>query len=183
MPHASVSSNGLPELDCRVQCGDCKATVKYVGEVQGQTGVWVGLEWDDPARGKHDGSTGGSRYFHCRQAGAGSFLRQEKFASQAVSGRDVLESLQDRYGDQSASKQHSEQMPEPVTQSGRRKGVEWQLVGADKVHAKLSVLEALEKASLISSQVSTVVRFSSYTAITLTQQPCCPCTIISQCAG
>lgn len=38
-----------------------KATVRYIGEVHGQKDIWVGLEWDDKSRGKHDGSTGGSR--------------------------------------------------------------------------------------------------------------------------
>ena len=154
MPHASSSASSGPKLGCRVQIGDCRATVKYVGEVESQAGVWVGLEWDDAARGKHDGSTGGCHYFQCRQSGAGSFMRQEKFTNQAVFGQNVLGSLKERYSDQS---QPREVAPEAVTRSGKRKGVEWQLVGADKVHAKLSELGALEKASLISSQVCAVV--------------------------
>ena len=43
----------------------CKATVRYVGRIEGQQGTWVGLDWDDAGRGKHDGSTGGHRYFTC----------------------------------------------------------------------------------------------------------------------
>lgn len=40
-------------------------TVRYVGKVQGTTGEWLGVEWDDPARGKHSGEHGGVRYFTC----------------------------------------------------------------------------------------------------------------------
>lgn len=29
-------------------------------------GIWVGVEWDDPTRGKHDGTKEGVRYFTCR---------------------------------------------------------------------------------------------------------------------
>ena len=52
----------------RLQIGRDRATVRYVGPVDGQVGDWVGLEWDDPARGKHDGSTGGRQYFLCDHA-------------------------------------------------------------------------------------------------------------------
>ena len=52
----------------RLQIGRDRATVRYVGPVNGQVGEWVGLEWDDPTRGKHDGSTGGKQYFVCDYA-------------------------------------------------------------------------------------------------------------------
>ena len=40
-------------------------TVRYAGEVAGTSGAWLGVEWDDPARGKHDGQYKGVRYFSC----------------------------------------------------------------------------------------------------------------------
>lgn len=40
-------------------------TVRYVGEVEGASGSWLGVEWDDPSRGKHDGHHKGVRYFSC----------------------------------------------------------------------------------------------------------------------
>ncbi len=49
----------------RLQIGRDRASIRYVGPIEGQVGDWVGLEWDDPARGKHDGSTGGRQYFTC----------------------------------------------------------------------------------------------------------------------
>ncbi len=39
--------------------------VRYVGEVRGTKGKWLGVEWDDPTRGKHAGEHGGVRYFEC----------------------------------------------------------------------------------------------------------------------
>ncbi|KAL1901947.1 hypothetical protein Sste5346_001653 [Sporothrix stenoceras] len=43
-------------------------TVRYVGEVAGTAGgTWLGVEWDDPTRGKHDGVHKGVRYFTCSQ--------------------------------------------------------------------------------------------------------------------
>lgn len=29
-------------------------------------GLWLGVEWDEPDRGKHDGSHDGVQYFSCR---------------------------------------------------------------------------------------------------------------------
>lgn len=40
-------------------------TVRYVGDVAGTTGQWLGVEWDDPERGKHSGEHKGVKYFHC----------------------------------------------------------------------------------------------------------------------
>lgn len=40
-------------------------TVRYVGNVQGTAGDWLGVEWDDATRGKHSGEHKGVRYFAC----------------------------------------------------------------------------------------------------------------------
>lgn len=45
----------------RIQVGQHRASVRYVGTVKGQEGKWIGLDWDDAARGKHDGSLDGER--------------------------------------------------------------------------------------------------------------------------
>ena len=43
-------------------------TVRYHGEVNGTKGEWLGVEWDDPTRGKHSGENGGVKYFECKNA-------------------------------------------------------------------------------------------------------------------
>jgi tubulin-specific chaperone E len=40
--------------------------VRYIGEVAGTQKEWLGVEWDDPIRGKHDGEHNGVRYFSCK---------------------------------------------------------------------------------------------------------------------
>ncbi len=40
-------------------------TVRYIGPVAGTKGQWLGVEWDDPTRGKHSGEHDGKRYFAC----------------------------------------------------------------------------------------------------------------------
>lgn len=41
-------------------------TIRYIGTLSGKQGSWFGIEWDDPTRGRGDGSVGGIRYFTCR---------------------------------------------------------------------------------------------------------------------
>lgn len=42
------------------------------------TGIWLGVEWDDPARGKHSGVHEGVQYFSCCVKDSGSFIRPKK---------------------------------------------------------------------------------------------------------
>ncbi|VDM67084.1 unnamed protein product [Strongylus vulgaris] len=53
----------MVQVGDRILVGEYAATVRYIGNVAGHPGVWVGVEWDDPSRGKHDGLVNGIRYF------------------------------------------------------------------------------------------------------------------------
>jgi hypothetical protein len=54
-----------PTLGQRLSFDGHLCTVRYVGTVQGTTGDWLGVEWDDTTRGKHSGEHKGIRYFSC----------------------------------------------------------------------------------------------------------------------
>lgn len=56
-----------------------RATVKYIGAIASAKPEegWIGVEWDDQSRGKHDGQAYGRRYF-TTDPGRGSFVRAEK---------------------------------------------------------------------------------------------------------
>ena len=76
---AKMISYGDLSVGDRVQSrDDSRATVRFLGTVPGATpvGDWVGLEWDEDRRGKHDGSAKGTRFFQC-PPGRGSFVRAE----------------------------------------------------------------------------------------------------------
>jgi tubulin-specific chaperone E len=60
-----MSSTAGPSLGTRFALSGYIGTIKYVGEVDGTNGIWLGVEWDDPSRGKHDGTKDGKRYFSC----------------------------------------------------------------------------------------------------------------------
>ena len=60
----------MPErryLGQRISFDGHLCTVRYIGPIKTtKKGDWLGVEWDDPSRGKHDGSHEGERYFQCR---------------------------------------------------------------------------------------------------------------------
>ncbi|KAJ8336581.1 hypothetical protein SKAU_G00378010 [Synaphobranchus kaupii] len=80
-------------LGRRVVCDGERGTVRYVGPVPPTAGLWLGVEWDNPERGKHDGCHEGARYFTCRHPTSGSFVRTKKVSF----GVDLLTAMRERY--------------------------------------------------------------------------------------
>lgn len=50
----------------RVECCGYYGTICYIGEVPPTKGTWLGVDWDDPTRGKHNGTHEGKKYFIAR---------------------------------------------------------------------------------------------------------------------
>ncbi|EEB11830.1 tubulin-specific chaperone E, putative [Pediculus humanus corporis] len=71
-----------------------RGTIKYVGEVNGVQGLWFGIDWDDPKRGKHDGTYNDIRYFTASHPTSGSFVRPCKVST----GISIVEAIKERYG-------------------------------------------------------------------------------------
>ncbi|KAK3624041.1 hypothetical protein LTR56_021236 [Elasticomyces elasticus] len=71
-------------------------TIKYVGSVHGKSGDWLGVEWDDVSRGKHDGVHEGKKYLECRSSSptCASFLRPKQTWDPH---RTFLEALREKY--------------------------------------------------------------------------------------
>jgi dynactin complex subunit len=44
------------------------STIRYIGSVEGTKGEWLGVEWDDVIRGKHNGIHNGHKYFKCKSS-------------------------------------------------------------------------------------------------------------------
>lgn len=76
----------LPQLGARVATmSGAKGFVRYAGETQFKSGLWIGIELDEP-HGKNDGSVHGFRYFCCPSL-HGIFLSPA--AVQLISDEDV----------------------------------------------------------------------------------------------
>jgi hypothetical protein len=145
------------EVGDRVSLGGRhKATVKYVGRIEGQEGEWAGLEWHDPSRGKHGGGHEGRRYFDCAP-GAGSFVRLPKLLATADAGRGVGEAVAERYTPGAAQGEEGGAGEMYVPTASQRR-VQVELVGAAAAAAALAVDGNLRQASLVDMRVSRVVR-------------------------
>ncbi|XP_047342032.1 tubulin-folding cofactor E [Impatiens glandulifera] len=114
-------------------------TVKYIGQVEGYTGIWVGVDWDNE-EGKHDGFINGSRYFQAKSETSGSFIRPNKLCL----GITILQALEIRYRSTSTKEEEDEMYV--LSSSNKRVIVE--LLGKDKIEDRLSHFEDLTNASL-----------------------------------
>ncbi|TFK54653.1 outer arm dynein light chain 1 [Heliocybe sulcata] len=132
-------SASLPAVGTRLSLNASLGTVRYVGPVDGTQGVWLGVEWDDPARGKHDGK----RYFTCilPHATPASFIRPT--AKGLSYGRSFLAALAEKYIDASAS--HAKEV---LTLGSSQGLIQVEAVGLDRVRSKLSDLSRLREVSL-----------------------------------
>ncbi|PTU18321.1 hypothetical protein P175DRAFT_0526076 [Aspergillus ochraceoroseus IBT 24754] len=122
-------------------------TIRYVGKVDGTAGEWLGVEWDDPTRGKHSGKHQGVNYFTCtrKHPTAGSFVRPSRPAD---SPRSFLEALREKYAsefEQTLARQagaagSAEDFPRPIEFNGKVA----EEVGFDKIRKQLAELEELK---------------------------------------
>jgi len=51
----------------RISFLNASGTIRFIGPIEdlANDNVRLGIEWDNPARGKHDGQYKGKRYFDC----------------------------------------------------------------------------------------------------------------------
>ncbi|GIZ40872.1 hypothetical protein CKM354_000419300 [Cercospora kikuchii] len=77
-------------------------TVQFVGAVQNKSGEWLGVEWDDTARGKHNGTHEGVKYFECKSNSptTASFLRPNQPWDKS---RTFYQALHEKYMSDDAS--------------------------------------------------------------------------------
>eukprot|EP00878_Enallax_costatus_P024011 GHUV01025598.1.p1 GENE.GHUV01025598.1~~GHUV01025598.1.p1 ORF type:complete len:427 (+),score=132.20 GHUV01025598.1:268-1548(+) len=130
-----------------------RATARYVGAVEGHDGTWVGVEWDDASRGKHDGSVGGKRYFTCQSAAptAASFIRINKVSQ----GTSLVGALVLRYTNQLAEGQAAGDGQVYIHAGGKSK-INFRLVGEDQVTQHQSRIDLLTSGRLVGANVSHV---------------------------
>ncbi|EKM55323.1 uncharacterized protein PHACADRAFT_173426 [Phanerochaete carnosa HHB-10118-sp] len=131
----------LPAVGARILLSGHFGTIRFVGAVEGTQGIWLGVEWDDPARGKHDGVKDSRRYFTCRVPNSGSFIRPT--AVGISYGTSFLKALFSKYTEAF----HGAGI-EKVVLGSSNGAIEVEAVGLDKIRSKLSNLRWLREVSL-----------------------------------
>ncbi|KAI0807698.1 hypothetical protein C8Q74DRAFT_81996 [Fomes fomentarius] len=137
----------MPSTGTRISHSGSLGTVRYVGPVDGTNGLWLGVEWDDQIRGKHDGIKDGKRYFTCIVPNSGSFIRPSSAISYGVS---FLTALAAKY----IELPHGSGL-EKVVLGSSDGAIEVEVVGLDKIRNNLARLERLRQVSLDNELVST----------------------------
>ncbi|PKA65949.1 hypothetical protein AXF42_Ash010358 [Apostasia shenzhenica] len=122
-------------------------TVRYVGEVGGHAGEWVGIDWDD-GEGKHDGCVAGVRYFTARDEKSASLVRSKILTA----GISLVEALHQRYRGESTKEEEDEMY---VLSSGNKR-VPIQLLGKNKFEEKFKHFDEMHGASVSYFGVSSV---------------------------
>ncbi|KAI0957748.1 hypothetical protein AcW1_006039 [Taiwanofungus camphoratus] len=144
-----MKSLDLPSVGTRLSYSGHLGTIRFVGPVENTSGIWLGIEWDDPRRGKHDGVKDGKRYFSCLVPSSGSFIR----ISSAISyGKSFLTALVSKY----VEELHGASSLETVVLGSSGGAIEVEAVGLDKIRGRLAHLERLREISLDNEGVSSI---------------------------
>lgn len=83
---------GLRVSSLNTEKGPQFGTVKFIGNVNGFQGIWVGVDWDN-GQGRHDGKVDGVHYFDTSGDKSGSFVRPHTLST----GVSLLDALTCKY--------------------------------------------------------------------------------------
>ncbi|TVY54097.1 Tubulin-specific chaperone E [Lachnellula suecica] len=122
----------------RVSFQSALCTVRYIGLVEGTEKEWLGVEWDDPLRGKHDGELKGKRYFRClsNSRTAASFIRPTRKADPEQS---FVEAVHQKYATEITSQSAPVDSGKEIVISGKVA----EEIGFDKIRQQQSKLHEL----------------------------------------
>ena len=65
---AATMSSADFRLGERIEHDGQAATIRYIGPVPDKSESWLGIEYDEPSRGKHSGTVGRVELFDCEYA-------------------------------------------------------------------------------------------------------------------
>ncbi|XP_050549145.1 tubulin-specific chaperone E [Daktulosphaira vitifoliae] len=92
---SDVCNDNSIKVGRRVLVDTSYGVTRYIGKLPGNEKIWVGIEWDDPLRGKHDGIHNSIRYFKTIHPNGASFVKVEKVIPCQVT---FLQAFKFKYG-------------------------------------------------------------------------------------
>ncbi|KKA27243.1 hypothetical protein TD95_003170 [Thielaviopsis punctulata] len=127
-------------------------TVRYIGPVKQTTGEWLGVEWDDPSRGKHSGQHKDTRYFECISSSptAASFVRPSR---PALAPQSFISAVLEKYTSEIDRQTNAISAAKQI-RIGTKTALE---VGFDKIRRQLARVEELKIIIVDSYRVSCAV--------------------------
>eukprot|EP01022_Parablepharisma_sp_SALTPOND_P008497 TRINITY_DN136146_c0_g1_i1.p1 TRINITY_DN136146_c0_g1~~TRINITY_DN136146_c0_g1_i1.p1 ORF type:complete len:568 (+),score=45.01 TRINITY_DN136146_c0_g1_i1:68-1705(+) len=156
----------------RIESNGDRGTVRYYGPLQHDPEklktqeYWLGVEWDNPLRGKHNGTVNGFKYFECSTSvgTSGSLIKYEK-ANFGIPLPLAAKSKYKKYEEMTPEEKEAEDKLEQemyVDTTKKSKKLTVTLVGKDKAYAKFADLAQLKEAALQAMNISSVDDGSAY---------------------
>lgn len=146
-------------LNRRIEISDHLGTVKYVGKLKHTNKddeIWVGVEWDDESRGKHNGTVDGCQYFICQNQTGGSLLKFNKVNF----GSTFQEAIDFKYNFFNSEKADdlyqflNRAVESDLYIQANKKRITIELVGKEKAIKKFSQIEHIHNVDLAFSYIS-----------------------------
>jgi tubulin-specific chaperone E len=146
-------------LNRRIEVSDHIGTVKYVGKLKHTNKddeFWVGVEWDDPSRGKHNGTVEGCQYFSCQHHTGGSLLKFTKVNF----GHTFQEAIDFKYNFFNSNNADdlyqflNKAVESDLYIQANKKRITIELVGKEKAIKKFSQIENIHNVDLAFSYIS-----------------------------
>jgi hypothetical protein len=154
-----VEENLKEYINMKVELNGYVGVIRYCGKLKHKedNDIWLGIEWEDSSRGKHNGTIEGVEYFKCEN-NAGSLIKMSKVNF----GISFQEALQFKYNfskaqenDELMSFLNKANESESYIQANRKR-IEIEFIGKEKVLKKFSDLNCIENIDLSFSFISLI---------------------------
>lgn len=162
-----------PSVGKRIEYLGALGTIRYVGPLKHEDEKanpdenWIGVEWDEPSRGRHNGTVQGVQYFKCKDGRkAGSLLKVEK----ASYGQGIYHAILQRYFKDPLATKDGNKGNSDVDERGNSIEVDEEIyaqtvkkfkkkiefLGFNKIWKKINDLKNIHELSLFSAHISDV---------------------------
>lgn len=146
-------------IDRKIEIKNNIGSIRYIGPLlhKEDSDIWIGIEWDDTSRGKHNGSVDNIQYFTCKgNLNSGSLIKLNKVNI----GISLVESAKFKY----AFYEYSDETNKFVDSTNesnsfiklKRKKINIELIGKDKVNKKFTNLNSIPYIELDKANISTI---------------------------
>jgi hypothetical protein len=142
-------------INRRVEVTEHVGTVKYIGKLHHTKGgdeVWVGIEWDDPERGKHNGTVENFCYFKTLHETSGSLIKFNKVNL----GLTFLEACKYKYNFEEQDEIYAflnKNIENDLFIQANKKKINIEIVGKDKANKRFSEFDSIFHVDLAYSYI------------------------------
>lgn len=130
-------------------------TLRYIGTLppgSADSQLWLGIEYDDAAHGKHSGTFKEVPVFETRQSGAGAFVKYAPGSRPLLPGETVISAIEDRYGslieEAEEGRKDTKEQEEAVVLGSSNAAIVVEAPNMDSVRRRIKNLERLREVGL-----------------------------------